>query len=496
MKKQSNPWEENLGKRLQNMQGTPAFDAWDRIEAELEKKPRRPWLLIAAAIALLLAPAGFWMWQNQDDLHPTAVPGLAEKTTTLENNEFNEVAEKSTTKTPDSQNRVSSGSVAGLAEEKPASEHIKAAKNKLSPAENKGEAVVIADNSNVPQTTNAHKKQSNKATIARHQEEISTQPNNGILPERDAIAATAAAAPASAADVSISTDIGKEIINNEDPNGKIASIISETEAAPEATSPLLKNKHLLTVAAIVPKADPLLFHIEAPGIETAVVQTVVTAETPPVISKDKNNRNRVSLWVKAQPTLSYSHVEPSKSDGIIITSLAPEPAISSSRLGGQLAAGVSYPLMKSLNWKSGAYYWYQQQNLSYTYHNARPDSYIAEFANSNALSYTARHFEHSQTIEKVYHNVGLSTGLSYQLPTRFVNSFLDTEAMLHYNSEQQINTFVSVGYLIKARLAGHTAFTMGPAVQLQLNNNQSISPHFDERPLIIGLQMGLLLNEK
>jgi hypothetical protein len=530
MKKQFNPWEENLGKRLQNMQGAPAFDAWDRIEAELEEKPRRPWLWIAAAIALLLAPAGLWIWHSSDSIN-ASTPALAEKTSV---SRTQEVAAKSEKKAAEAGESPSSGAVAGLGAGQAG------VKQESSSATGNASSAQLAENNNTSfsgteaeesrQTASINKKSGVKdaadsnglassdtkytarnaasslqpAAIANTS--ATDTPASAITNDNTAIGNIAAAEPAFAASALQSKEQTKSQVLGDSSALTESAVMAEaelkaksntlakTEALKEAEvssgeSTKAEMQHALY--AIAPEEKPLLFDIDVPAV-------VVKKEVPPVYRKEKAEKQRsmASLWVKAQPTLSYSQVEPSTTDGIIITSLAPEPAISGSRLGGQFAAGVSYPLLKTLNWKSGAYYWYQQQRLSYTYHNATPDAYQRLYTNANAMSFSATHYEHNQTIEKSYHNVGISTGLSYKLPTRFVNSFLDTEAMLHYNAEQRINTFFSLGYSVKARLDGRTSLTMGPAVQFQLNNNESISPHFDEKPIIFGLQLGVLLNDR
>ncbi|WP_224997362.1 hypothetical protein [Cesiribacter sp. SM1] len=529
MKKQFNPWEEKLGERLQNLQGTPAFDAWDRIEAELEDKPRWPWLWIAAAIALLLAPAGFWMWHTNGDL-TAGSPTLAGNTTIAREHETAAASENPSIESDES---ASSGSVAGLGHKlsteeqgptSPASPASSATlakvgenpatangaqQQEVSVAKSSKKAANAESGSNMPATAEENSTSTTSeyalqtapgATIDADGTAVAQHQDNHVTTETAEAEPSVAAAEfkqGKPAESAVRTDVAAL-------NGTKAfrdnKLLSETEQLTEAaiksetTVPpvnLTEEEKQHTLIAIVPGEAPLRYNIEAPEVQVAKA-------VPPVFKKEKREKQRsmATMWVKAQPTLSYSQVEPSKTDGIIITSLASEPAVSGSRMGGQLAAGVSYPLLKSLNWKSGAYYWYQQQRLSYTYHNARPDAYQRLYADANALSYSPTHFEQSQTIEKSYHNVGLSTGLSYKLPTRFVNSFLDIEAMLHYNAEQRINTFLSLGYSVKAKLDGKTSLSVGPAVQFQLNNNESISPHFDEKPLIFGLQFGLLLNDK
>ena len=517
MKKQYKPWEEHLGKRLQDMQGEPAFDAWDRIEAALDDKPKRHWLWlplsIAAAVAVLLIPAGLWFWQS-GDLMPGAAPSLAEQTTVS-----TEIGSENPHTAPEPRAASTEQIATNAKDLKPGTETSGVAAPKTA----KAEKPFAADQSlagNLLRQTKGTKSNSlaeAKAALATEAVDTNIKTQEAPLtPDKDSDARESIALLETQKSVNSQLDrnqnsiaAGKESALAEESavagasTGKISgaptdqpgistAIASESNAANEQLQDAENQAEqpLQTIATLTPTSVPAKVEEEAPVI-------LPEMEKPVAVVREKTKKQSLlsSIWLEAQPTMSYSRVEPSKTDGIIITSLNSDPALSTSRLGGQLAAGISYPIMKSLNWKSGAYYWFQQQRISYTYHNAQPDSYVAQSSRADQLSFSATHFEQTHTIEETFHNVGLSTGISYKLPTKFVSSFLDTDAQVHYNAHQKISSFLSIGYSIKARLQGKSSLLMGPAMQVQLNNNSSLSPHFEERPITFGFQMGVLLND-
>ena len=346
MKKQYKPWEEHLGKRLQDMQGEPAFDAWDRIEAALDDKPKRHWLWlplsIAAAVAVLLIPAGLWFWQS-GDLLPGAAPSLAEQTTvsTEISNESPHTAPEpsaaSTEQIATNATELKTGTeISGVTAPQTAeAEKHFAADQSLSgklPKQTKGsksnplaeaKAATEAVDTNIktqeaPPTP--EKESDNRASIALL--EVQKPVNGQDARNQNSIAADKESSLDEGSAVAEAIT-GKTSDASTDQPGINTAFASQSNAANEQLQEAEKQavQPLERIAALSPASVPAKVEVEAPVL-------LPEKEKPVAVVPEKTKKQSLlsTIWLEAQPTMSYSRVEPSKTDGIIITSLNSDPA--------------------------------------------------------------------------------------------------------------------------------------------------------------------------
>lgn len=492
MKKQFDPWEKNLGKRLKGLQPEPAFDAWDRIDAELHKKPYRSWFWIAASLALFVASAGLIVWQA--DLWPNsygyADQQTAEQTDSSESKDAkaDEVKKTDATTTADklttpelahnaeARQQTEKSSTAEVAQPKLKNKAEAAADNAPSLAGKESAITAVASNTTIKTKATAT---TASTGIASNTNTTATKGNAHSAPNTDSSAKNNTAISTTAKNNSATA-----IADNASLSLTDADEIEHQQSVYQAEPMGLRH-----IASIAPLGFPLEFNIEVPAFE------VLAEESKGVVLEKVKKGPGISLvavWVEAMPSWSYRRVAPNQTDAVVITSMEQQAAFAGSRMGGQLAAGITYPLSKKLKWKTGAYYWYQQQRWSYTYHTGRPVNYVTRtFASTNSLAVTPMYSEQNQMVDLTLHNIGISTGISYQLPTLFAPSTLETKIMAHYNTQQKFSSTVSIGYLLQTMLDNKRKFNIGPSMQIQLNNNQNLSPHFQERPVSAGMQMGV-----
>lgn len=468
MKKHFNTWEETMGNRLQNLQPEPAFDAWERIEAELEDKPKRmAWYWIAATVALLAGPAAYIGWQAQQ--------GLGEPASTLAT-QTNEPAATTTLPGSDATIPAPKGGLHTL----PPSAAIAHETPKASPDPR---TAPTGMHQQQPEPGEDEAPSAHSAIASRTSPEAGTAAGN--TRQTEPIASTSAQGAAG----QDQREVAHVTPSYNTAAGTAAAGYTSSTAIAES-----KEVSLASISARKPAGFPLHYTINPPVYTPShqVDEHSLAALEKPVEPEEKEKKSLARLWIEAMPTWSYRRIEPSQADGVVITAMDQQSPLASSRMGGQLGAGVSYPLGKKLQWKSGAYYWYQQQRWSYTYHNGKAASYVARMEASNNISMTPQFNEQTQNVAMNLHNLGVSTGLSLQLPTKFAASALETRIHAQYNAIQEINSLLSLGYSIEAKLDENTRIILGPSVQVQLNNNQNTSPHFEEKPVSAGLQMGVI----
>lgn len=480
MKKHTKPWEDSIGSRLQNLQGEPAFDAWERIEAELEEKPKRmAWFWVAATIAMLAAPTAFYLWQPNQGQVNEPMPMA---------NHDPAAAKTPATHSPAAPVATSPAPAYAMDE---LAREVQPDQKENRRMDQGAEKTVAA----VSETeTSKGKEEIAGASVFQQESQANTLPS-GAIDQKFSSSKFVSAASGSV----VATGSTKEPAMSAGAAARRADALaggtsvvtgSAGTAALDGAVPK-RNQTIVGIASVAPAAFPLEFSLEAPTYKPSYEtdkEMVVLREK----SKDKEKGTLARLWVEAMPTWSYRRIEPSQADAVVITAMEDQSALSSSRMGGQLAAGVAYPLGKKLQWKTGAYYWYQQQNWSYTYHSGKATSYRASLASADNFSVTPEFNEQTQTVDMTHHNVGVSTGLSYTLPTKFAPSSLETRVHAQFNAQQEISSLLSFGYTIEAKLDQNTRLTFGPSLQLQLNNNQNVSPHFEDKPMSAGVQMGVI----
>ena len=480
MKKHNKPWEDSMGSRLQNLQGEPAFDAWERIEAELEEKPKRmAWFWVAATIAMLAAPTAFYLWQTNQGHANEPMPMAKHDPAAAKAPAVHSPAAP-----------VATSPAPAYAMDELVREVQPDQKGSRSMNHGAKEAVAAVSET----ATSKGNEEVAGASVFQQESQATKIPSGAIAQEFSASKSGSAASGSVVATGSTeeAARSARAAAGRADAMAGSTSVVirSAGTAARDGAVPE-RNQTIVGIASVAPAAFPLAFNLEAPTYKPSYEtdkEMVVLREK----SKDKEKGTLAQLWIEAMPTWSYRRIEPSQTDAVVMTAMEDQSALSSSRMGGQLAAGVSYPLGKKLQWKTGAYYWYQQQNWSYTYHSGKATSYRASLAAADNFSVTPEFNEQTQTVDMTHHNVGVSTGLSYKLTTKFAPSFLETRVHAQYNAQQEISSLLSFGYTIEARLDQNTRLTFGPSLQLQLNNNQNLSPHFEDKPMSAGVQMGVI----
>lgn len=447
MKKQFNSWDEHLAQRLQQLKPEPALDAWDRIEAALDEKPKRGWIWMAASTTLLAGAAGLLLWQLN----------LAQP------------------------EEMISANKAGLQDNRPGA----------------SERFIISDTQQLPATDSAlQHAQGQAAAIDVAAADASTKQAGRLLPARSS-AATASPKPHTiAADArhvqqGVMASAGIKLPSQE---GNMHSLHSERLESllplmPAVTASLSAGA-LPAASSVAPKNKLSNFKVQVKFIPEHIFAMAGVAAK----KDEKEKAGSTSLWAEAMPTWSLARMEPNTTHGMnrVVFANINEPAANSGeRMGGQLATGISVPVAKNLHWKSGVYYWYQQQRLTYSYYNSTPDAYVPSTSEDGQFNMSPVYYEQSNSIDLELHNVGLSTGIQYKLPKLLFNSMVESRLQAHYNNHEQLSSLLSFGYSVLAKLDDKLRLHIGPSVQLQLNNNQHISPHFTEKPLSLGLQMGL-----
>jgi hypothetical protein len=174
----------------------------------------------------------------------------------------------------------------------------------------------------------------------------------------------------------------------------------------------------------------------------------------------------------------------------VITSMESQPTFSGSRFGAQTALGISLPVQKNLQWKTGAFYGFQQQQWSYTYRSTQADSYETTRTQSGQYAMVPRYTSQTSEVAHTLHNLGITSGFSYRLPLKFAATHADARLLTFYNSQQKVSSFLSLGYSVALPLKSGIELQMGPSLQLHLHSSEALSPHFDEKPMVFGIQVG------
>ncbi|EMR04596.1 hypothetical protein [Cesiribacter andamanensis] len=462
MKKQYNSWESHLGQRLQGLEGQPPADAWERLEAELDQKPRRSAWWMAAAIGLLISSGAYMAWQAGDSAPLNQLAG-----------------DNSLAPAPDQNFSPADDPTALNLHQQQAVPQPAVPSPSAAAAAPDNEQVVSAES---PTTT--HRPTDATAPVTK-----GLKINRGgetPLPARAAVASSSreAALPGAvqahtASERAYARQTAHSTMHDKPATRSMTPVV---EAATYTTLPQL--------AARRPEGFPLTYQLAVPRLERPQDDwyAVVPAE------KQAKKGGKALLWSELMPTWSYRQVEPNPADAVVITAMESQPAFSGSRFGAQAALGVSLPVRKNLEWKTGAFYGMQQEQWSYTYRNAQADYYRTSISESGAYTVVPEYRTHTSEINHTLHNLGLTSGFRYSMPTRFSTSHADARLLTFYNSYQKISSFVTLAYSIELPFDTGFGIHIGPSLQVQLHSSEELSPHFQEKPLVFGLQLGASMN--
>jgi hypothetical protein len=236
--------------------------------------------------------------------------------------------------------------------------------------------------------------------------------------------------------------------------------------------------------------EPELVKANEPSPETVLL----------AIEEEKKTRKRKAfrpnIWVEVSPTFSYSQINPTLNDAIVITSLNSNSAISTERLGGQASVGISKPIAPNFSLQAGASYWYQPQNLSYTYYDSREVSYQSEVGYDAGTGNAALRVKpvinnQARTIEANLHNVGVNTSLSWRTPTKKAITYLNLRLGGQYSNLNEFSSYGGLSYLVAVPLPNNLDVRVGPAFNYNLWGQSSLDAHFNVKPYSFGFSMSV-----